>query len=88
VRKTVIDGNQFDVNDDQAWVDRYYLPCIRSIGDVYTAAALIAPRTLEVFHAAPSLAEAVTERYGAVQADTLTVRPDGLPTDALVDFLR
>ena len=87
-RNTLIDGNQFNVDDDDAWADKFYTPCIRSIGDVATAAALIAPRRLVVFNAAPSMAAAVTERYKAVQADTLTVKPDGSATDSLIEMVR
>lgn len=46
VRATVIDLDQFDTQDDGAWVSRCYVPCIRSIGDAITAAILISPRTL------------------------------------------
>lgn len=49
VARTVVDLNGFDPDDDEAWVERFYIPCIRSIGDVRTAAALIAPRPLFVF---------------------------------------
>jgi len=48
--KTVIDTNRFANTDDAAWVDQCYVPCIRSIGDVATAAALIAPRELALFN--------------------------------------
>lgn len=40
VRTTVADLSGFDPEDDQAWVDRFYIPCIRAVGDVRTAAAL------------------------------------------------
>ncbi|MBN2309406.1 MAG: hypothetical protein JXR94_10570, partial [Candidatus Hydrogenedentes bacterium] len=50
VRKTVIDADDFDNTDDAAWEERCHIPCIRSIGDVATAAALIAPNRLTVFN--------------------------------------
>jgi hypothetical protein len=87
-RTTIIDANRFDVDDDKTWADKYYIPCIRSIGDVETAAALIAPRRLVVFNAPPSWGKALTPRYNAVQADTLTVQSDALTTDALLETLR
>lgn len=40
---TLVDLNGFPVNNDEAWVKTCYIPCIRSIGDVRTAAAFIAP---------------------------------------------
>lgn len=48
IKKTYADLSGFNPDDDSAWVERYYLPCIRSIGDVRTAAALIAPEALYV----------------------------------------
>lgn len=51
VERTVVDLSAFDSENDDAWVDRFYIPCIRGIGDVRTAAALIVPRTLCVFRA-------------------------------------
>lgn len=40
---SIIDWNQFDPSNDQAWVDQYYVPCIRSVGDVKTALAQLDP---------------------------------------------
>jgi dienelactone hydrolase len=46
VRRTLVDANQFPSQDDAAWAEKYYVPAIRSIGDVATAGFLIAPRAL------------------------------------------
>lgn len=48
VETAVADLSGFDPNSDEAWAAQYYVPCIRSIGDVKTAAALIAPAPLYV----------------------------------------
>jgi dienelactone hydrolase len=45
---TVVDADGFDASDDQAFVDRFFVPCIRRVGDVRTAAALVAPRRLTI----------------------------------------
>ena len=45
---TYADFNGFDSNNDDAWVEKHYTPCIRSIGDVKTASALVAPHPLYV----------------------------------------
>ncbi len=45
-----IDMNQFPIDDDAAWVERHYIPCIRAVGDVPTALALVAPRPLWLAH--------------------------------------
>ncbi|MBX3179383.1 MAG: acetylxylan esterase [Candidatus Hydrogenedentes bacterium] len=46
--KTYADLGGFDPESDQAWVEQHYLPCIRSVRDVKTASALIAPAPLFV----------------------------------------
>lgn len=45
---TIADFGDFDATSDEAWVDRYYVPCIRSIGDIRTAAALAGSAPLYV----------------------------------------
>ena len=40
-----------DMSDDGVWVGRFYVPCIRGIGDLATAAALVAPRPLHLVNA-------------------------------------
>jgi dienelactone hydrolase len=45
---TYADFNGFDADSNAEWVEKHYTPCIRSIGDVKTAAALIAPAPLYV----------------------------------------
>jgi dienelactone hydrolase len=49
--KVVADANQFDANDDNEFVKRLFVPCLRRIGDLRTALALIAPRPLLVHNA-------------------------------------
>lgn len=50
IASTVIDWDRFDAEDDAQWAERFYVPSIRALGDVTTAAALIAPRRLTVFN--------------------------------------
>lgn len=38
------DMDAFPLDDDTAWAKDNYIPCIRSVGDVRTAVAMIAPR--------------------------------------------
>ncbi len=88
VANTVIDANHFDIEDDRAWLDTYNLPCIRSTGDIHTAAAMVAPRSLTLFHASPSFGTAVNARYKAVDAEAfLFVRQDPLNSEALLSAL-
>jgi hypothetical protein len=88
VGKTVIDGNHFDADDDAAWVQEYYVPCIRGVGDVETAAALIAPRRLVCFNAGAFLAAGIEKRYKALAADTATVSSQPMTADMILDALR
>jgi len=46
VERLAFDANRFANEDDDAWVAKYYIPSIRSLGDVVAAAALVAPRPL------------------------------------------
>ncbi len=41
--RVLVDFNGFNPDDDKQWVERHYIPCIRSVGDIQTALALIAP---------------------------------------------
>lgn len=71
VRTTLVDANSFDLNDDMAWVDGPYMPCIRSIGDVATAAALHGHRALHVFNAGNGWEDALAA-YESVSGRTRT----------------
>ncbi len=68
---TYADFNGFDSNSDDAWVEKHYTPCIRSIGDVKTAAALVAPSPLYVAGAseANALAQLGAVSVGASATD-------------------
>ena len=41
--RVLADFNGFNPDDDKQWVERHYIPCIRSVGDIQTALALTAP---------------------------------------------
>lgn len=46
VQKTIIDANGFDSSNDQAFVEKLFVPCLRRAGDFQTASALICPGSL------------------------------------------
>ena len=52
--RTAIDLNRFDVDDDQSWCSRFFVPAVRSSGDVRSALSLIAPGHLLIHNAGPS----------------------------------
>ncbi|MCH8203919.1 MAG: hypothetical protein IID09_02090 [Candidatus Hydrogenedentes bacterium] len=45
-----VDLNGFNPDDDAQWVARHYVPSIRSLGDIATAAYLIEPGRLTIFN--------------------------------------
>lgn len=49
--KVVVDANQFDAANDDAFVQRLFVPCLRRVGDVRTALALMAPTPLLIHNA-------------------------------------
>ncbi len=74
------DMNQFDLSDDAAWVERFYIPSIRSLGDVATAVALIAPRPLSLVNInKKSHIDAVERAYNSVKGGSWWAR-EGMPT--------
>jgi hypothetical protein len=62
IAHTVADLNGFNPEDDAAWVARHYVPCIRSLGDMVTAAYFIAPRGLWLMNADPAYGTARLEK--------------------------
>jgi len=74
IRRTWIEANQFDTADDAAWVEKCYVPSLRAIGDITTAAAMVAPRPLWVSNTGNRFdAEGVIAMYRAADADTLAL---------------
>ena len=56
------DLDAFPIDDDAAWAKDNYIPCIRSVGDVRTAAAMLAPRPAKLWNV--NGADGIA-RYGA-----------------------
>jgi len=89
IGKVLVDANQFKNNDDKAWVDTYYVPCIRSVGDVATAAALLAPRPLLVFNTGDTFdASRIKRAYDAVKPAALNLTPGPLTPEVLVGLFK
>ncbi|NIA15012.1 MAG: hypothetical protein GWP08_13145 [Nitrospiraceae bacterium] len=84
VRKTLVDANGFDADDDAAWVARHYTPCIRSVGDIDTAAALLAPKGLAIWNAPESFIDGIRDRYAAIAPGALHIEPDPPTAAALL----
>jgi hypothetical protein len=64
------DLDNFDTASDAAWVSRYYIPSIRSIGDLATAGILLAPAPVSVTNAHTSFPQTVIrDAYRAAGAE-------------------
>ncbi|MDW8029140.1 MAG: hypothetical protein RMK94_12190, partial [Armatimonadota bacterium] len=87
--KVVVDVAQFDANNDDEFVKRLYVPCLRRIGDLKTALALVAPRLLYVHNAHPNFprqwAESAYEAANAKQR--LSWKEQPTDTIQLVEWL-
>jgi hypothetical protein len=89
VERLAIDANKFANEDDNAWVAQYYIPSIRSLGDVITAAALIAPRPLLISNTGDTFATADMQAvYAAVSGSRCEVTPVELAPEALAEWFR
>ncbi len=68
--RLVVDAAQFDATDDGAFVRHLFVPCLRRIGDVRTALALLAPTPLLVHNAHQDFPYAwATSAYRAARAE-------------------
>jgi len=66
----VVDMDRFNAEDDEEWIERLYVPCIRRVGDLKTAGALIAPASLLIHNLADrSVPSWISDVYRAVGAE-------------------
>lgn len=87
VTRTVVDANRFDNESDDAWVEAYYVPCLRSVGDVATAAAMIAPRALFIANTGEAFKTDAIARMCAIGGGPYGASAEPLTTPAVVDLL-
>ena len=89
IRKTWVDANQFDTEDDDGWADRFYVPAIRSIGDITTASAMIAPRPLWIANTGERfVVDGARRMYRAAGADTLTVIKEAVGVSQITSAMK
>lgn len=63
---TVIDADKFDAESDRAFAEGFFVPGIRRVGDIRTAAAMVAPGRLVIHNAAKGFpAEWIRRAYAA-----------------------
>ncbi|RKX99429.1 hypothetical protein DRP77_13340, partial [Candidatus Poribacteria bacterium] len=70
IGRVAADVNGFDPDDDEEWLERLYVPCIRRVGGLRGAGGLIAPRPLLIHNAGSKLNAYswIADIYGAVGA--------------------
>jgi hypothetical protein len=83
----VVDAKGFNPDDDEAWVKLFYIPCIRSVGDMATAAALIAPRPLLIMNATPEFAARINSGYKA-GGTTATIVEGDAATEQIIEHFK
>lgn len=67
IRVVVADCNDYDVDSDELWAEKYYIPSLRTVGDLRAAVAMMMPRPVYLLRLGAS---ATTPWYGAqVYAD-------------------
>ena len=85
---TAIDLGGFEA-DDEMFAERFFVPCIRRVGDIRTAAALIAPGRLGIYNAGEGFPARWIERaYAAAGSPkALTIGPSMPDPKALAESL-
>jgi len=88
IGSTLIDANQFNASD-QAFEDGFFVPCIRRVGDVRTATALVAPLRLTICNAGKEFpSEWVKRAYAASGTpNALSIKSAVPDTNGLVGAL-
>ncbi len=88
IESVACDANGFNNNDDAAWVEKYYVPSLRSLGDIVTAAVLIAPRPLAIANAAaPFDAKQIQSAYEAAAGFQCTVQCEAFIPERLTSLV-
>ena len=90
VHKTVIDAAGFDSSDDQAFVERLYVPCLRRAGDFRTAGALIAPGKMLIHNTRGRFkTDWVGDAYKAAgKSSSLAVQASAASDNAIAHWLK
>lgn len=87
--KTVVDAAQFDARSDDEFVKRLYIPCLRRVGDMRTALAVMSPRPLLVHDAHPDFPQdwAVVAYRVAKAEKRLQWHHNHLPAVKIVEWI-
>jgi dienelactone hydrolase len=90
VNKTVIDASGFDTSNDQAFVERLYVPCLRRAGDFRTAGSLIAPGKTMIHNTRGRFkTDWVEDAYKAAgKSSSLAVQASPASDESIADWLK
>jgi len=70
LNRLVADMARFNAEDNGEWIERLYVPCIRRVGDLKTAGALMAPASFLIHNLADrSVPSWISDVYRAVGAE-------------------
>ena len=89
VDRTVVDANQFDSDNDEAYLHALPIPSIRRVGDFRTAGTLVAPRHLLIHNTSNTFqTDWIADVYRAVgAADRLRVETETVSDEDVAAWL-
>ena len=89
VNRVVVDANQFDSDNDEAYLQSLSIPIIRRAGDFRTAGTLVAPRPLLIHNTGDAFqTDWIADVYRAVGAtDRLKVETGKLSQAEIAEWL-
>lgn len=89
ITRAVIDVDRFDVDSDEAYEEKLFIPVLRRLGGLSTAAALATPADLYLHNTGPALDHEVTEAaYRAAGAkDRLRTQRETAHIRQIVDWV-
>ena len=90
VNMTVVNACGFDTSDDQVFVEKCYVPCLRRAGDFRAAGALIAPGKMLIHNTRGRFkTDWIEDTYKAVgQPSCLAVQASRASDDLIADWLK
>jgi len=86
VNQTIVDADQFDYNDDDAWVKQLFIPQVRRAGDFRTVAVLIAPGKLVIHNASRSFPTGwFQDAYSVIRSpESLHIQPEKMEVESIL----
>jgi hypothetical protein len=85
IDRIAIDANAFTNTDDAAWSERFYVPSLRSTGDLATIAAFVAPRPLFVHNTGTAFdSQPIVQAYKLTKPNQLKVSDQAASSEQLI----